>query len=245
MVVCYFFIGIIVLIIISLLIYKFLYDRKIRRALETGNTSGRHWPAPGKIVGAILITGLILYIVSSLRTPVQTADTAKTYEADTIFYSSAELKGTYAENYITAFETGTLAGYRLTEKTEGNFHFMLFSSETEYDRLHPGFILFIEYIGNEEYETYFWSDSTYIDVYNSFGSGTYGEINEYYCIIGNIDFEQYMRYRCTFALYDSSEKMQEDINKENFTDYTDNPHRFVLANEQVTFYIQDGELCIQ
>lgn len=238
--VLFFLIGIIALIIFSLVVYTYLYNRKIKQVFEAGDTSGRQWPAPKNVIGMILIIILILYgiisIVHNSEKQGQTGNVSINYEAGNAFYTADTLKGTYAENYVQAFETGMLTGYEMTEKTEGNFHYMCFLSSDDYDSLHPGFILFIEYIGNEEYEAYRADNTEYINDNNNFSYSDWGEASEYYCVIGNIDFDKYEKYSCTLALYDTSKNMEEDIDTDEL-DYV-----YDRAEEKITFFIRNHEL---
>lgn len=181
---------IIVSVIAGVIVYTALYNAKIKRRLEQGITTGRQWPQPKNIVLIILIVALSIICVISVikgfkRTNTPPVNINNIGYAES--YLSYELKDSQFEHYMEAYETGKLSGYTLTEATEDEFTYKYFRSESYFDLIHPSFVLFIEYTGNDDFKGY--SDSIAISYGSEAGVSGFecGEASDYFCVIGNVN----------------------------------------------------------
>lgn len=221
-----FFLVIIVIVIAiiiaaSITIYKLIYNIKINRQLQSDDNTGKQWPTPGKIVFSLIIVSLVLFCISLIIYNYNNHDQTGTYSVnqytDYVSLTSEEIKESAYAHYVNAFESGELKGYDKVEKTENNFHYFYFISRDDYDILHPSFVLFVEYIGNSEYVGYNEDMKIYASDDNSWGSSSGGNISEYYCVIGNMDFSRMCGFNYKLSLFNDYEKMQEYKNSENDT----------------------------
>jgi uncharacterized protein YxeA len=191
--------GIILIIGAILFVYKIVYNLSIKRRLAQGIVDGRQWPSPKNILLTTLIIILVIIIVISaiIATNNSTTDTQSNYYGSLSVYDSDDLSGTAMEIYKNAYNTGKLSGYTKEEKTKGDFHYICFKSDDEYDELHPAFVMFVEYTGSKEFEGYL-EYATITDNSNS-SRGKYncGKISDYYFVAGNFDYDTMF---CTYTL---------------------------------------------
>lgn len=212
---------VLVLAIVIFILYTTIYNAKIAKQLQKGMTKGKQWPAPKNIVlGAVIICLIINFLASNNNGNYNEQVYSVNQFTDYVEYTSEEIKGTVYEQYTVAYETGELAGYEKVEKTENNFHYVYFISE-EYDILHPTFILFVEYVGENNNLRYTSESKIQESEGNSWGSGSGGNTSEYYCVIGNMDLGKIDGFNYTLALYDDSVEV-EDIKKDNMENTSDN-----------------------
>lgn len=205
--------GLIVLLFASLFIYTAIYNKRIKRILENPDTAGRQWPTPRNVVLMILLIVMLnfsLGAISNNRSEEQVVTNVQ-YSDDTVVCAMSELEGTYAEIYMDVYTTGELVGYKKFEKTEDDFHYICFESIAENDSLHPGYILFIEYVGEGNYGAYGYNSTVYMNNGNSLSGGSYGSADEVYCVIGNVDFSNYDGYRLKFGLYEDLAQAEKDF----------------------------------
>lgn len=205
--------GIIILVFISILVYTAIYNAKISRQLQQKNMVGKQWPSPRNVVLTVVIIILAICFIGSIlnnKGDSQTVVYSANQYADYVSYTSDEIKNTAYKHYTEAFETGELAGYDKIEKTEGDFHYMYFISSEKYNILHPSFILFVEYTGDKKISGYLDESRIYHDEGNSWGGCGGGNAADYYCVIGNINFETYMGFSYRLSVYDDTSKLGED-----------------------------------
>lgn len=209
-------------VIAGLIVYTIIYNATIKRRLAQGITTGRQWPQPKSIVMIILIVTLSIVCVVAVtngfkRTNNPPVNTNHIGDAES--FLSYELQNSPYEHYIDAYEKGELPGYTLTEATEDEFHYMYFRNEDSFNLLHPSFVLFVEYTGNEEYKGY--SDSVAISYDSEIGVSNfkYGETSEYFCVIGNVN--HYENHEVTYQL--NLHKTEDCANSyfDNMTDEND------------------------
>lgn len=202
-------IGVVAAIIISLIVYTKLYNAKINRQLQQGITTGRQWPKPETVVLIVFgVCFLAAFVVDNACSgQSQSTGVSVNDYMDYVSYTSTDIKGTVYEQYTKAFETGELAGYEKIEKTEDNFHYIYFLSEKDYNILHPKFIMFVEYVGEENAVCYMDASRVYRTEDTSFGSAGGGDVADYYCVIGNMNLDEIVGFKYTLAVYDSVEKM--------------------------------------
>ena len=216
--VLFFIIGLLVLTFGILIIYTCIYNICINKMLQNGSASKIQWPTPKNVVITILLVFLIafcvVFIIDNFSGSNNRVVYSESYTDDTIVGTVDELKGTYAEIYLDAYTSGALTGYKKIEKSEGNFHYICFQSEEEYDTLHPQFIMFIEYVGGEVYSTYAYESTLYINNGNNFSGGSYDAADQLYCVIGNVDLAKYESYSLTFALYKDEAMVKEDFEQD-------------------------------
>ena len=181
---------IIVSVIAGVIVYTAIYNAKIKKRLAQGITTGRQWPQPKSIVMIILIVALGIICVISIIKGFKRTNTLHV-NMNNIGYAesflSYELKDSQFEHYIEAYETGKLNGYTLTEATEDEFSYKYFRSESYFDLIHPSFVLFVEYTGNDDFKGY--SDSVAISYGSGAGASGFecGETSDYFCVIGNVN----------------------------------------------------------
>lgn len=202
--------------LISLAIYTFMYNKSIEAKLKKGDKSGIQWPEPKNIVLVIMtvlvVVSGIMNLLSDDGGSVQKINVNQYVDYAT--YKSKDIIGTSAENYIEAFEKGELKGYKKEEKTENNFHYMYFVSEEEYDIIHPSFVLFVEYVGENEYKCYMDEAKVYLDEGNNFSSAGGGTSEKYYVVVGNINLDNGYGFEYEIGLYEDETKMEKESDED-------------------------------
>lgn len=193
--------GIIFIVGITLIAYKLIYNIAINRRLSQGIVDGRQWPSPKSVLLSVLIVILLVIIVIfAIGMSNQNAENIKSNYSqayDVITHTSDELDGTAMEIYKDAYTTGKLSGYTKEEKTEGDFHYVCFKSEDGYDALHPAFVMFVEYIGVDDFEGYMDISSIDRANYSLVCGSSCGETSDYYFVAGNFN---YYDASCTYSL---------------------------------------------
>ncbi|MBQ3544625.1 MAG: hypothetical protein IJA34_06535 [Lachnospiraceae bacterium] len=216
--------------LISLAIYTFMYNKSIEAKLKKGDKSGIQWPEPKNIV-LVIMTVLVVVsgIINLLSSDSGSGQVVNVNQyVDYATYTSKDIVGSSAENYVEAFEKGELKGYKKEEKTENNFHYIYFVSEEDYDILHPSFILFVEYVGEKEYKCYMDEAKVYLDEGNNFSSSGGGENEEYYVVVGNIDLDSGYGFKYEMGMYEDEAKMEKEVNEDCLKD----------ASERVSIIIE-------
>ena len=200
--------------LISLAIYTFMYNKRIEAKLKKGDKTGIQWPEPKNIV---LVIMTVLVVVSGIINLLSVDGGSGQYinvnqYVDYATYTSKDIVGTSAENYIEAFEKGELIGYKKEEKTENNFHYIYFISEEEYDIIHPSFILYVEYVGEKEYKGYMDTAKVFLDESNNFSSSGGGDEEEFYVVVGNVNLEGGYSFEYEIGLFEDESKMEKEYN---------------------------------
>lgn len=232
-------------VIAGLIVYTAIYNAKIKRRLAQGITTGKQWPQPKNIVLIILIVALSIVCVVSVINGFGNSNYPPV-NMNTIGYAesflSYELQSSPYEYYIEAFETGKLSGYTLTEATEDEFHYMYFRSESYFDLLHPSFVLFVEYTGDEDYKGYI--DSSVISFGTAFGvSGMdCGETSEYFCVVGNVDHMQGHDVTYQLYLYNTEADAFEEFDRITSSENDDEP--IENAEKSITFTTTEDSILI-
>lgn len=200
--------------LISLAIYTFMYNKRIEAKLKKGDKTGIQWPEPKNIV---LVIMTVLVVVSGIINLLSVDGGSGQHinvnqYVDYATYTSKDIVGTSAENYIEAFEKGELIGYKKEEKTENNFHYIYFISEEEYDIIHPSFILYVEYVGEKEYKGYMDTAKVFLDESNNFSSSGGGDKEEFYVVVGNVNLEGGYSFEYEIGLFEDESKMEKEYN---------------------------------
>lgn len=195
---------IIILFIFLSVVYFFLYQFLINRRLKTGK-KGKSIPTPR--VGIVISVILIMILVPILLSGNKTYPNAATIADCDVFRSD-----TIPETYATVYKKGEdISGYNRYELVDGNFLYTYYMSITEFDVLHPKFIIFVEYIGENENDIYKISSGfSYVDGGCAYTSSGEAKANDYYCIVGNANGE--CGYKVFAAAYSAerAEKMMEE-----------------------------------
>ena len=84
---------------------------------------------------------------------------------------------------------------------------MYFKSKKSYDILHPSFIIFVEYVGDQNIVSYSDESRVHYNTDNSFGSAGGGNATNFYCVVGNMDLDKYMGFNYKIAFYCSTEDL--------------------------------------
>lgn len=215
--------GFAVFIAGSLIVYVIIYNSIIKKRITRGETGGRQLPSPKNILLVVLsiavVVAITITVINVLSASVyvdtgklNTATDVSSRDWDVVSYTSEELADSNMAVYAQAFETGKLQGYTKEESAEGDFRYVLFKSEDSFDILHPAFVLFVEYTGDEDYG--YFTDETGVFSLQAKGTGvsssTCGEASDYYFAAGNYEHSTAF---CTYSLglYKSDENMKYDI----------------------------------
>lgn len=236
---------IIVSVIAGLIVYTAIYNARIRKRLSQGVTTGRQWPQPKSIVMIILIVALsIICVISVIRgfkrtiTPPVNINNIGYAES----FLSYELKDSQFEHYIEAYETGKLSGYTLTEATEDEFSYKYFRSESYFDLIHPSFVLFVEYTGNDDFKGY--SDSIAISYGSEGGVSGFecGETSDYFCVIGNVNHLEGHDVTYTLNLFGTESDAFDEYDRITSSDNMDEP--VLNAQKSITFVTTEESVLI-
>lgn len=215
----------------SLIAYVIVYNCIIKKRIQRGETGGRQWPSPKNVLLVVLsitvVIALIITIINVISAHTYINNTSacmneRSQDWDSVSYTAEELMDSNMAVYASAFETGELTGYTKEEKTEADFRYLLFVSKEDYNILHPTFVLFVEYTGDEDYG-YFADETGFFNLYDGMGisSGSCGESSEYYFVAGNYD-RHVKSCTYTLGLYKNEESIKADyaeiINADTYID---------------------------
>lgn len=207
-----------VLAIAGLIVYTAIYNARIKRRLAQGITTGKQWPQPKTIVVVILIIALSIVCAVSVRRSfvnLRQMTPANINHIGTVeSYLSYELPDSPFAHYAEAYKTGKLSGYTLTEATEGDFHYMYFRSESYFDLLHPSFVLFVKYVGTEDYKGYIDTNGISFGTELGVSGMRCGGAADYFCIIGNVNHGEGHQAIYQLALYATETDALEDFDKD-------------------------------
>ncbi|MGN0489553.1 MAG: hypothetical protein ACI4HO_09855 [Ruminococcus sp.] len=209
--------GIIFIVGVILVVYRVIYNLAIKRRLSQGIVDGRQWPSPKNVLLSVLIVILLIIIViSSIGILNQDTPSGKiNYNqlCNVVTHTSDELDETAMGIYKNAYSTGKLSGYTKEEQTKGNFHYVCFKSDDGYDALHPAFVMFVKYIGSDDFEGYMDISSINSDDDSWVYGSSCGEISDYYFVAGNFDYDT---ISCTYTLglYNNYSALQKAYDKQ-------------------------------
>lgn len=213
--------GIILIVGITLIVYKVIYNLVIKRRLSQGTVDGRQLPSPKSVLLSVFVV-ILLIVVVIFSIAVLNQDTSSTrinynQACNVVTHTSDELDGTAMGIYKNAYNTGKLSGYTKEEQTKGNFHYMCFKSDGGYDALHPAFVMFVEYIGNDDFKGYRDITSINSDEESCVYGSNCGETSSYYFVAGNFDYDT---ISCTYTLglysdYSASKKAYDNQTSDN------------------------------
>ena len=149
-----FLIGLmVVLVAASTMFYLHVYTKKINRRLQEGPAGNRKelWSPFRFCLTSAAVTVLILVVLLLILVAVSDSrnsnsnDNAATTNCN--FYTKEEIEGI---SWLSNYSMEENAGYTRHEAQDENFRYTCFISEEPYDDMHPGFLVFIEYIGAAE-----------------------------------------------------------------------------------------------
>lgn len=171
-------------------IYFFLYTRKINQRLKEGVYEGRRLWTPQKVVLCLVIAVLVILCIVPLSRLI-TGD-KDTPVIDDAYYQAEYMHEVYTpeemqEGYLQQYSIDENPGYEKTIEQVGDVKFTYFISEQSYDRMHPAFIVYVQYTGNEPVEVYDYMVQFLTTEYqNLWGNGSGGaDTSDYICIMGN------------------------------------------------------------
>lgn len=219
-----FSVGAIFLVVIIVVAYIAIYNYIINQRLRNNITDGRKWPAPHGMLKAalilVLVISCILFIMNERQKQnvVEYSNNMNSYHC----YNKEDLKDTYAETYYDAVQEGQLPGYEKYEDTKDDFHYVYFTSKSEFDFYHPSFVLFVEYIGKEKIVTDNCSGQFIKSDYTGEGCGagmSGGKIETVgtYLVIGNNNYEG--EFQFTLCLYTDDKMLNPDMEIEESRKY--------------------------
>ena len=204
-----------------LIIYNLIYNFRIKKRMERGETGGRQWPTPKNVLFVVLVAAVIIaLIITALN--VMAVDTfvnntsSGTHEVienavcSSQFYRSEDLLQSELSVFAEIYPDGNLEGYERNERTEGDFRYIVYKNGS-YNSLMPDFVAFVEYVGDGEFEKvvqYTFMEQGRSQIANSAGSCE--DVSDYYFIAGNFSDDT---TGCTqsIGLYKDAEKAQQDI----------------------------------
>lgn len=201
-------------VIVGLVAYKAIYNARIKRRLFQGDTTGKQWPQPRNVVLTVLIVALSIVCVASVLSGF--AERRQTYVninhiGDVQSYRPHELPDSQYDHLLEAYETGSLSGYTLTEGTEGDFHYLYFRSEHYFDLLHPSFVLFVEYVGEQDYGWVNETTGISFGTESGFSGSSCCETAPYFCVVGNVNHAEGHSATYQLSLYAAQADVKKDF----------------------------------
>ena len=230
----------------GLIVYTVIYNARIKKRLSQGITTGRQWPQPKNIAMIILIVALSIVCIVTVLTsfPRTRYSDVNVNNIGTIeSYLSSELDGTLYEHYIEAYETGKLTGYTLTEASDDEFSYKYFRSEDYFNLLHPSFVLFVEYTGNENHTGYI--ESTSISYGRELGASSMecSETSDYICVIGNVNHSEGHNATYQLNLYKTEADAYKEFDRVTSSENMDEPIK--NAEKSITFKTTNEGISVQ
>lgn len=150
----------ILLIAAPTFIYVKIYQGRINKRISNINDkSSKQMLEPFRFCiiwsASVVILSILFIVIINNAVNSDISDSLGSYYFE--IYEGDEIP----ESYIANFSMEENAGYVKAEKEEKDFRVTAFYSKEDYDGLHPSFIVYVQYTGNEEYVAQ--------DVYGSFG----------------------------------------------------------------------------
>ena len=206
------------------LIYWFAYNRHVKRLMEHPEPGGKPWPSPGKVLVVELLVlavgAMVVFVANLTYTTFQISDSWEGQETpvEVATYESGELSGTWLEQY-TAGTAGELPGYTLREYDAERWHYLFYEAE-EPDSMHPAFLLYTIYVGEEDYAGCV-CETALGDAGMRDSSAFCGEVPDYYLTVGNERSAACEALELRTALYTDAEAMTADFFAEDAMDFAD------------------------
>lgn len=183
-------------VIAVITIYLGIYRRNINKAVDQSGKVHRKMPAPYKVALGVIAVVLVTYIVilAVLRAGGAGNDIPESYYDGK--YTFKEYSSEGMTGGLSVYSIKENPGYEKFVEEKNNLRITYFLSETPYDTLHPTFLVYVEYTGEEEAEYY----GYYGEFQTDSGAGLMGaggagaEYNDYVVFVGNHNMP------CQFAL---------------------------------------------
>lgn len=137
--------------IIFLAIYYVIYTKKINQRICEGKVNGKKMPDFPKTIMTIVIILLLSICIINAVTPVETTTSRNDFAViDTSNYSYIASSDASLDDasFANLFSEKENAGYVREEFQDGDFHFIVFTSQIPSDAFHPDFLCYISYVGN-------------------------------------------------------------------------------------------------
>ncbi len=149
-------IAVCAIVALVLIIYFSAYKKNINKAVVENGEAPKRMAPPYKIFLILLVVAILIIVgIVSCKMGRKIADDSpedRYYEA-TYNYSMYTEKG-MKEAYRSVYSIEENKGYTKDVVEKGDVRFTYFISETPYDIIHPRFIIYIEYIGDNELVTF-------------------------------------------------------------------------------------------
>lgn len=145
--------GIAVAVVVRL--YLSVYNRIINARIAQGR-QGCRLPEPGSFLYILLIGALIILLLSAGSGLVQTVSSDA---SDMRCYLQAFPEEELPDSWAGVYTKEQNPGYTRREAEDGLFSFIIFESSEPYDGLHPDFLIWVSYRGEEPMEALGWNGS--------------------------------------------------------------------------------------
>lgn len=222
-----------VLAVIGVVVYFILYQKRINQALVNPMGNQRKWPSPGKValifVGVILVLFVVFLLIK--RGSGATEGIDEMYwegKYDFKTYSAEEMTG-----YLANYSIEENEGYTKEVEEIGDIRFTKFISDQPYDTFHPQFVMYVEYIGDDEAGFYGYDGKFCTDEMETIcGMGAAGsDYTDYFVVIGSSTVPCYFTYDAYIypeSYYESGKK------SEDFADGTVAFHQAAIWLDRVS-----------
>lgn len=108
------------------------------------------------------------------------------------------------DEWVAVYSPEANEGYTKRVERDGNFEFTVFECQSDYDGLHPDFLIYARYTGDAEVETMAW-DGAFLfsdgDTFSGLGYG--GDETEYYLVVGSAS--RPIDFRLTVSVFDETD----------------------------------------
>lgn len=218
----------IILIAVSIFVYKLVYTHNINKKILSGEIQGRKMVDISRMVTIAVIVVLLVY--AGIATVLVNDYANYDYSIPRNNYAVIDVSDPENYNYVAYFEYMSSddasyalvynkennPGYEKEEIESGDFVFTVFTRTSSPDNFHPDFLCYVDYVGEEKdkYSCYNKAGFCAFDEEESYTYfGSLGDIPESILYIGNLD-ESYM-FQINMALLDKEgEEKYDQANEE-------------------------------
>lgn len=191
--------GIVVAVVVRL--YLSVYNRIINARIARGQ-QGCRLPEPGSFMYILLIGALIILLLTAGSGLVQTVSSDA---SDMRCYLQAFPEETLPDSWAGVYSAEQNPGYVRREVEDGLYSFIVFESDEPYDGLHPDFLIWVRYRGDEPMEALSWyGDYVFTEDGHASGVGAGGNMSPNMLVVGSV--ERGARFTLRVTAYASVEQ---------------------------------------
>jgi len=233
-------VSVVVTAIAIVALYYLYYSKAINKRLKERPQNRKRMLSPKTVVIVAIITALLLFSVSVLLVRMKQSEAINigeqylTAQYDYEVFTPQEMQ----QGYLESYSIDNNIGYKKHEEILGDIKFTYFVSLGSYDVYHPAFIIYVQYIGQEDIVSFGYQGdyltNEHIKIAGKEGAGA--DAQEYICILGNTSIDCIFQLSLFYYGADGDMSVNKDLNTAG-TDATGNNADYAIAAETIRIVI--------